>query len=101
MPETITPLAANFRGQKIARQTTSTTEVGYAVTALCNDPGAQLYLQIQASGAALYYHTTAGSAAADGYPIAAGQPFTIPLGNVTMFYLVAQAGTGTFDAIVL
>ena len=92
---------AGFRGQKITREATSTVEDTYTVTSSVNDGGAQLNLQIVPSGVGVFYHTTAGLTQTDGYPIGAGQPFTIPLGATTKFYLSAQSGTGTVDFVVL
>lgn len=99
----------SFRGQKLARQATSVTEDAYTLsnpttagadfTALRNVGAISVMLLPTTAG--ILYHTTAGSAAADGLPIAAGQSFVVPVTPGTPFYIVAASGTGTLDMVVV
>lgn len=92
---------ATAKGQKLLRQATSVTEDTYTIT-LANPTGATGFsLQLQPSTVGVFYHTTSGQTQADGYPIAAGATFTIPLGTNTVFYISAQSATGTLDLVVL
>lgn len=95
-------LTITGRGQKLTHETTSTTEDTYTVVAPAPDAGAgPFYIQMIATTAGIFYHTTAGSSQADGFPIAAGTPFSIPVGNGSVFYLSAQVGTGRVDFVVI
>lgn len=99
----------SFRGQKLARQATSTTEDAYTLTKpapsasvfTALDGMGVVFVQLLPTTVGILYHTTSGSAAADGFPIAAGQSFTIPVTLGTPFYIVAASGTGTLDMVVL
>lgn len=99
----------SFRGQKLLRQATSTTEDAYTLSNPTT-PGADftalrgngvVFVQLLPTTVGILYHTTATTAAADGFPIAAGQSFTVPVTLGTPFYIVAATGTGTLDMVVL
>lgn len=99
----------SFRGQKLARQATSTTEDAYTLskptatafgfTAL--EGTGVVFVQLLPTTVGILYHTIATTAAADGFPIAAGQSFTVPVTLGTPFYIVAATGTGTLDMVIL
>jgi hypothetical protein len=103
------PRTVSFRGQKLARQATSTTEDAYTLSLPAPSAGGfsalngmgVVFVQLLPTTAGILYHTTATAAAADGFPIAAGQSFTVPVTLGTPFYIVAAAGTGTLDMVVL
>ena len=85
--------------KKLPRQTiTSGTDLVW--TADIVPPKTQCYVQFVPSVAA-YYHSTADAAATDGYPIPAGEPFTLLIWNGLTLYFRTQSGSGSLDAVVL
>lgn len=99
---TYTLTCAGFRGQKLPRETTSTTEDTYTVVLPATVGANQFNLQIQPSTSGVLYFdgTAAGQTQTNGWPIAAGGTLTIPVGNGTKFYLSAVT-SGTVDFLVL
>jgi hypothetical protein len=87
------------RDQKIPRITLSATETDYQISA-STLPHLTCTLQLSFSVAS-YYHSIIGSAAADGYPIAAGATLTLTLVDGQQFGLCTATGAGTVDIVVL
>lgn len=87
------------RGQKLTRTTTAAaTEDVWTLTS--NNLMGLYYVQIQPTTFGVLYHSVAGQTATDGFPVAAGQTFTIAVTNGVPFY-VGGTGAGTCDAVVL
>lgn len=89
--------ASASSGVKLNRQATANAEDVYTVT-IQNPTIKRWFLQLIWSTTPGLYHTTAGQVVANGAQIAVQQPFTIPVGNGTVFY-VASTGVGTVDVI--
>ena len=99
----------SFRGQKLTRQATSTTEDAYTLSHPTT-PGADftalrgmgpVFVQLLPGTVGIFYHTTVALAASDGIAVAAGQTLTVPVTLGTPFYIVAQSATGTLDLLVV
>lgn len=99
----------SFRGQKLARQATSTVEDAYTLT-LPTTAGADfcalrgtgvMFVMLYPTTVGILYHTTSGQAAADGQAVAAGQTLIVPVIPGTPFYIVAQSATGFLDLTLM
>jgi len=98
--------AVSFRGQKLTKQATSTTEDAYTLSIAqpafgCPAIIGVMVVSIYVSGNNALYHTSAGLAATDGQLILAGTAFNVPVTDRTPFYLVSAVGVGAIDLTIL